>query len=239
MWIVLAVAGLLATWVSVIGQAKVVSGAGQRMDGADLMEHRLRRRPLAHGPALRVGGAGHGGGDRAGRDPGPARIVGSILASFGNLAFSGSRSCPAGDLPSRHGHDRGSSGHRACSTGDLGRAARSPSASASSASSPPCRASPWPSGSAPPASSPSRRSASRSEPLGDRGRRRDVRPLGRVQDSAVPATPASCRWTSPSTPPTCRAPSAAGRALTGRRSGRTTGPRPAPPGRAYRRWPTP
>jgi Family of unknown function (DUF6159) len=34
-WIVLAVAGLLATWVSVIGQAAVVSGAGQRMDGAD------------------------------------------------------------------------------------------------------------------------------------------------------------------------------------------------------------
>jgi hypothetical protein len=34
-WIVLAVAGLLATWVSVIGQAAVVSGAGQRMDGTD------------------------------------------------------------------------------------------------------------------------------------------------------------------------------------------------------------
>jgi hypothetical protein len=34
-WIVVAIAGLLATWVSVIGQAAVVSGAGQRMDGAD------------------------------------------------------------------------------------------------------------------------------------------------------------------------------------------------------------
>lgn len=34
-WIVLAVATLLATWVSVVGQAAVVSGAGQRMDGDD------------------------------------------------------------------------------------------------------------------------------------------------------------------------------------------------------------
>jgi Family of unknown function (DUF6159) len=34
-WIVVAIAGLLATWVSVIGQAAVISGAGQRMDGAD------------------------------------------------------------------------------------------------------------------------------------------------------------------------------------------------------------
>jgi hypothetical protein len=88
-WIVLAVAGLLATWVSVIGQAAVVSGAGQRMDGAD--------------PSL--GTAFAGARSRTGRlfewavlatvvaivlDVIQDRLgfVGSILASFGNLAFS-------------------------------------------------------------------------------------------------------------------------------------------------------
>jgi hypothetical protein len=35
LWIILALAGLLAMWVSVIGQAAVISGAGQRMDGED------------------------------------------------------------------------------------------------------------------------------------------------------------------------------------------------------------
>jgi len=35
LWIILALAGVLATWVSVIGQAAVISGAGQRMDGED------------------------------------------------------------------------------------------------------------------------------------------------------------------------------------------------------------
>lgn len=34
-WLIVAIAGLLATWVSVIGQAAVISGAGQRMDGED------------------------------------------------------------------------------------------------------------------------------------------------------------------------------------------------------------
>src|SRR5688500_15942324 len=35
LWLVLALAGVLATWVSVLGQAAVVSGAGQRMGGED------------------------------------------------------------------------------------------------------------------------------------------------------------------------------------------------------------
>jgi hypothetical protein len=35
LWIIVVLAGLLATWVSVIGQAAVISGAGQRMDGGD------------------------------------------------------------------------------------------------------------------------------------------------------------------------------------------------------------
>lgn len=35
LWIILALAGVLAMWVSVIGQAAVISGAGERMDGGD------------------------------------------------------------------------------------------------------------------------------------------------------------------------------------------------------------
>lgn len=35
LWLVLAVATVAATWVSAIGQAAVVAGAGQRMDGGD------------------------------------------------------------------------------------------------------------------------------------------------------------------------------------------------------------
>lgn len=88
-WIVLALAGLLATWVSVIGQAAVVSGAGQRMDGGD--------------PSL--GTSFSGARSRSGRlfewavlatvvaivlDVIRDRlgIFGSILASLGNMAFS-------------------------------------------------------------------------------------------------------------------------------------------------------
>ena len=88
-WIVLAVAALLATWVSVIGQAAVVSGAGQRMDGAD--------------PTL--GSAFAGARSRTGRlfewavlatvvaivlDVIRDRIglFGNIIASLGNMAFS-------------------------------------------------------------------------------------------------------------------------------------------------------
>lgn len=36
LWIVLAIAAVGATWVSVIGQAAVISGAGQRMDGTEV-----------------------------------------------------------------------------------------------------------------------------------------------------------------------------------------------------------
>lgn len=89
LWIVVAIAGLLATWVSVIGQAAVISGAGQRMDGAD--------------PSL--GTAFAGARRRTGRllewavlatvvalvmDLIQERlgIVGRILGSLGNLAFS-------------------------------------------------------------------------------------------------------------------------------------------------------
>ena len=89
LWIVLAVAGLLATWVSVIGQAAVVSGAGQRMDGAD--------------PSL--GSAFAGARRRTGRllewavlatvvaivlDLVQERlgVAGRIVASLGNVAFS-------------------------------------------------------------------------------------------------------------------------------------------------------
>ena len=88
-WLVLALAGLLATWVSVIGQAAVVSGAGQRMDGAD--------------PSL--GSAFAGARTRTGRllewavlatvvavvlDALRDRLgfLGSILASLGNMAFN-------------------------------------------------------------------------------------------------------------------------------------------------------
>jgi Family of unknown function (DUF6159) len=35
LWIILALASVLAMWVSVIGQAAVISGAGERMDGGD------------------------------------------------------------------------------------------------------------------------------------------------------------------------------------------------------------
>jgi hypothetical protein len=88
-WIILGLAGLLATWVSVIGQAAVVAGAGQRMDGAD--------------PSL--GSAFAGARSRTGRlfewavlatvvavvmDLIQERlgIAGRIIGSLGNLAFS-------------------------------------------------------------------------------------------------------------------------------------------------------
>lgn len=88
-WVVLAIAGLLATWVSVIGQAAVVSGAGQRMDGTD--------------PSLATAFAG--ARSRSGRlfewavlatvvaivlDLIRDRlgILGGIVSSLGNLAFS-------------------------------------------------------------------------------------------------------------------------------------------------------
>jgi hypothetical protein len=35
LWLILAVAAIAATWVAALGQAAVVSGAGQRMDGGD------------------------------------------------------------------------------------------------------------------------------------------------------------------------------------------------------------
>ena len=88
-WIVLAVAALLATWVTAIGQAAVVSGAGQRMDGAD--------------PSL--GSAFAGARSRTGRlfewavlatvvaivlDVVRDRLglFGNIISSLGNMAFS-------------------------------------------------------------------------------------------------------------------------------------------------------
>ena len=88
-WIVLAIAALLATWVSAIGQAAVVSGAGQRMDGAD--------------PTL--GSAFAGARSRTGRllewavlatvvaivlDVIRDRLglFGNIISSLGNMAFS-------------------------------------------------------------------------------------------------------------------------------------------------------
>ena len=88
-WIVLAIAALLATWVSVIGQAAVVSGAGQRMDGDD--------------PSL--GSAFAGARSRTGRlfewavlatvvaivlDVVRDRLglFGNIISSLGNMAFS-------------------------------------------------------------------------------------------------------------------------------------------------------
>ncbi len=89
LWIVFAIAGLLATWISVIGQAAVISGAGQRMDGAD--------------PSL--GSAFAGARSRTGRllewavlatvvaivmDLIQERLglAGRILGSLGNLAFA-------------------------------------------------------------------------------------------------------------------------------------------------------
>ena len=88
-WILLAIATLLATWVSVIGQAAVISGAGQRMDGAD--------------PTL--GSSFAGARSRTGRlfewavlatvvaivvDTLRQRlgILGNIVASLGNMAFN-------------------------------------------------------------------------------------------------------------------------------------------------------
>ena len=88
-WVILAIAGLLATWVSVIGQAAVVSGAAQRMDGADpslgtafagarshtgrLLEWAVLATVVAIVlDALR---------DRLG-------FLGNILASLGNMAFN-------------------------------------------------------------------------------------------------------------------------------------------------------
>ena len=88
-WILLSIAVLLATWVSVVGQAAVISGAGQRMDGAD--------------PTLGTSFAG--ARSRTGRlfewavlatvvaivlDTIRNRlgIAGNILASLGNMAFS-------------------------------------------------------------------------------------------------------------------------------------------------------
>ena len=88
-WILLAIATLLATWVSVIGQAAVISGAAQRMDGDD--------------PT--VGSSFAGARSRTGRlfewavlatvvaivlDTLQERlgILGNVLASLGNMAFS-------------------------------------------------------------------------------------------------------------------------------------------------------
>lgn len=89
LWVVLALAGVLAMWISVIGQAAVVSGAGQRMDGAD--------------PTLATAFAGARG--RSGRllewavlatvvaavlDVLRQRlgVAGQLVASLGNLAFA-------------------------------------------------------------------------------------------------------------------------------------------------------
>jgi hypothetical protein len=89
LWIILILAGLLATWVSVIGQAAVISGAGQRMDGGD--------------PTL--GTAFHGARGRTGRllewavlatavavvlDIIRDRLgfAGQIIAGLGNMAFN-------------------------------------------------------------------------------------------------------------------------------------------------------
>lgn len=88
-WLVLALAGLLATWVSVIGQAAVVSGAGQRMDGADpslataFAGARTRTGRLLEWAVLAtvVAVVLDALRDRLG-------IFGSILASLGNMAFN-------------------------------------------------------------------------------------------------------------------------------------------------------
>ena len=88
-WLVLALAGLLATWVSVIGQAAVVSGAGQRMDGTDpslgtaFAGARTRTGRLLEWAVLAtvVAVVLDALRDRLG-------IFGSILASLGNMAFN-------------------------------------------------------------------------------------------------------------------------------------------------------
>jgi Family of unknown function (DUF6159) len=88
-WLVLAIAGLLATWVSVIGQAAVVSGAGQRMDGTDpslgtaFAGARTRTGRLLEWAVLAtvVAVVLDALRDRLG-------IFGSILASLGNMAFN-------------------------------------------------------------------------------------------------------------------------------------------------------
>jgi hypothetical protein len=88
-WIVLAIAALLATWMSAIGQAAVVAGAGQRMDGDDptlgsaFARARARSGRLFEWAVLAtvVSIVLDIVRDRLG-------IFGNILASVGNMAFS-------------------------------------------------------------------------------------------------------------------------------------------------------